>query len=309
MRHLLDLANLPAGFLESVLSTAARIKAAPARYASALAGKKLYMLFQKTSTRTALSFAAGMHELGGFHFSQRWEESNFAVGELEDEVRYVARNVDAVMARLLRHGDLLRMAAACPVPLINGCCDRHHPCQALADMLTLRERFGGWEVKVLYVGVRNNVLNSLVQSLPRLGGELLALTPAVNEPARDPALYRAALAGGGFRELDPRMSRAELKEVVASVDAVYTDTWVDMESFHDPAFAARKAERIQALSPFRIDEDLLAGSRAVVMHDMPIHAGYEITRPVAEAHMGTILQQAENRRHAQKGLLVELLRE
>jgi ornithine carbamoyltransferase len=308
-RHVLTLQDHPPAFLEGVLSTAARIKADPSRYAAALAGKKLYMLFQKTSTRTALSFAAGMHELGGFHFSQPWEESNFAVGEIEDEVRYVARNVDAVMARLRRHEDLVRMAAACPVPVINGCCERSHPCQALADLLTLRELFGRLEVTVLYVGVRNNVLNSLVESLPRLGGRLLALTPVVNGPSRDDALFEAARAGGRFRELDPRISRAELKDVVASVDAVYTDTWIDMESFHAPAFQAEKDARVRALSPFRIDDDLLAGARAVVLHDMPIHAGYEITRPVVEAHMGTILQQAENRRHAQKGLLVELLGE
>jgi ornithine carbamoyltransferase len=306
--HLLNLKDHPPAFLEAVLSTAARIKAAPSRFGAALAGKKLYLLFQKTSTRTALSFAAGAQELGAFHFSQRWEESNFAVGEPEDEIRYVARNVDLVVARLRRHEDLARMAAACPVPLVNGCCDRHHPCQALADLLTLRERFGSLEVKVLYLGVRNNVLNSLVESLPRLGGELLALTPVVNGPAADEELYRAARATGRFRELDPATSRAELREVVASVDAVYTDTWVDMESFHDPAFRAEKEARIRALAPLQVDEALLAGTRAVVLHDMPIHAGLEISRPAAEAHMATILQQAENRRHAQKGLLVELLR-
>jgi len=306
-RHLLALRDHPPAFLEAVLATAARVKADPSRAGSALAGRKLYLLFQKTSTRTALSFAVGMHELGGFAFSQAWGESNFSVGEIEDEIRYVARNVDAVVARLRRHADLARMAAACPVPVINGCCERSHPCQALADLLTLRELFGGLEVTVLYVGVRNNVLNSLVESLPRLGGRLLALTPVVNDPARDDALLEAARAGGRFSELDPRTTRAELRDAIASVDAVYTDTWVDMESFHDPASRDEKQARIQALAPFRLDQDLLAGSRAVVLHDMPIHAGLEITRPLAEAHMDTILRQAENRRHAQKGLLLELL--
>jgi ornithine carbamoyltransferase len=307
MPHLLNLKDHPPAFLEAVLSAAARIKAEPDRYAQALRGRKLYMLFQKTSTRTALSFAAGMHELGGFHFAQRWDESNFAVGEPEDEVRYVARNVDVVVARLRRHQDLRRMAEACPVPLVNGCCDRYHPCQALADLLTLRELFGGREVRLLYVGVRNNVLNSLVESLPRLGGRLLALTPLSNAPSLDEELYRAARATGRYQELGPRLSRAELRDAVASVDAVYTDTWVDMESFHAPAFEAEKAARAEAMSPYRLDEELLAGTRAVVLHDMPIHAGFEITRGLAEAHMGTILRQAENRRHAQKGLLLTLL--
>jgi ornithine carbamoyltransferase len=267
----------------------------------------MYMLFEKTSTRTALSFALGMQELGGRYFLQNWEDSNFTLGAIEDEVRYVARNVDVIMVRLKHHADIARMAEWSPVPVINGCCDRYHPCQGLADLLTLRELFGTLQVRVLYIGVLNNVFNALAGSLPRLGGELLALTPIVNEASLDEELLAAAKTTGRLRQLEvSEMNPAAFRALVRQVDVVYTDTWVDMEFFHNPAYAAEKERRLGLMMPFQLNEALLDGCSCRVMHDMPMHPGVEITRGVIEAHMGTILQQAENRRHAQKGVLVAM---
>ena len=308
--HVLELQSLPTEQITQWVETAVAVKGHPERYRDTLAGKTLYMLFEKTSTRTSLSFGVGMQELGGAYFMQKWEDSNFPLGAIEDEVRYVARNVDVIMARLKHHADIRRMAEFSPVPVINGCCDKHHPCQGLADLLTIYESFGGWHVRLLYIGILNNVLNTLAASLPRLGGEAIALTPMVNEASLDEELLAQAKATGLFSQVDHASLDAQgLKKLIREVDIVYTDTWVDMEFFNNPAFKAEKESRLATMLPFQLNEELLQGSRCLVMHDMPMHPGYEITRGVIEMQIETILQQAENRRHAQKAMLLHLLSE
>ena len=275
------------------------------KFAKALAGKFLYMLFQKTSTRTALSFAAGITECGGSYLLQRWEDSNFGVGEIEDEIRYIATSADVCVARLRSNEDIVRLAQASPIPIINGCCNKYHPCQAMADMLTVFELFGSFEIKMLYVGVRNNVFNSLTSALTRLGGTLYALTPLVNEPSIEQSILDQGREAGGLIELesDPEQMASAVKEV----DVIYVDTWVDMEFFNEPSYAQEKQRRISAMIPFQLNENTLADSKAVVLHDMPMHAGYEITRPIIEANISTILQQADNRKYAQDAILLTLL--
>lgn len=306
--HLLSLHDLSPEQITGMIETALAVKHDPDHWARALEGRSLYLLFEKTSTRTSLSFTLGMQELGGRYFLQKWEDSNFPLGAIEDEVRYVARNVDVIMARLKRHADLAKMAAWSPVPVINGCCEKYHPCQGLADLLTLRELFGNLQVRVLYIGVLNNVFNTLASSLPRLGGELLALTPVVNEPSVDEDVLAAAKATGRLQLLHAEEFDTEaLHKLAGQVDVVYTDTWIDMEFFNNPACAAEKDRRLGLMLPFQLNEALLEGCACRVMHDMPMHSGVEITRGVIEAHIDTILQQAENRRHAQKALLLHLL--
>lgn len=307
MIHLLNLKDHDSSFINQILDKASEIKRDPSKYAEVLKSKRMYMLFQKTSTRTALSFGLGMVELGGVYFYQNWCDSNFAIGEIQDEVRYVGRNVDIIVARLKLNEDINTMAKYSTVPVINGCCNKYHPCQALADLLTVKELFGTLKVKMLYIGVRNNVLNSLMESLPRVGGHLYALTPIINGPSHDQELLDMANATGNFTDIDSSISRTELKKLVASVDIVYVDSWVDMEFFNDKSFESLKNERISRMMPFQINSDLLEGSKAIVMHDMPIHPTYEITRDVVEKNIDVILQQAENRRHAQNGILATLL--
>ncbi len=307
MHHFISLREYSPEVIKEMIELAIKIKSSPRNYARVLSGKRLYMLFQKTSTRTALSFAAGMSDLGGQYFLQNWEDSNFAVGEIRDEVRFLGRNVDVIMARLRRNADISLMAQYSTVPVIDGCCDKYHPCQAMADIMTIKELFGSYAVSLLYIGVKNNVLNSLMETLPWLGGKLYSFTPVQNTPSLDANLAHDAVATGNYEEVAPDISPDGLHSLVQRVDVVYVDTWVDMEYFHDPSYAAEKTLRINTMSPFQLTTGFLRGGRALVMHDMPIHTGYEISRDIVEQNIDTILRQSENRRHAQNGMLVSLL--
>jgi ornithine carbamoyltransferase len=252
-----------------------------------------------------LSFAAGITELGGDYLLQKWDDSNFSIGEIEDEVRYVATTAHACMARLKNNKDIVRLAKSSPIPIINGCCDKYHPCQAMADMLTIFELFGKYQVKMCYIGIRNNVFNSLVSTFTRLGGVLYAITPLVNEPSRDEGLLADARQAHKLVEVEHNAD--QMVSVLKDMDVVYVDTWVDMEFFDDPSYQSEKQHRISTMMPFQLNEKVLANTKAVVMHDMPMHSGYEITRGVIEAHISTILQQAANRKFVQNAILLTLL--
>jgi ornithine carbamoyltransferase len=287
-----------------IVQQALSIKKDPAPLSHALQNKVLYMLFQKTSTRTSLSFSLAMQELGGHYIIQKWEDSNFTVGDVMDETRYVSDNVDMIMARLKHYQDLALMAQYSTVPIINGCCEKYHPCQAVADMTTILELFGSFNIKMLYIGVYNNVFNSLLQTLPRLGGVLYGMTPIINQASLDQATLSAAKSTGRFFELS---KDDDIHAIVHEMDALYVDTWIDMEFFNDPAYQAEKQRRLDVMLPYQINEALLKDSRAVVLHDMPIHAGFEITRPIIEANIQAILKQSQNRKHAQKAIMLSLL--
>ena len=309
MNHFINFKDFSPDYLEGIIDQALAIKHHPAQYATALDGKIMYMLFQKTSTRTALSFALGIKALGGGYLIQNWEDSNFAVGEIPDEARYVSSQVDIIMARLKTNQDLILMAKYATVPLINGCCNMYHPSQAIADLVTIKELFGSLQIKLLYIGVRNNVLNSLMESLPQLGGELFAAAPVINEPSIDKDLYETAAKTGRFHDIgggNPMIS--EVQKLIKEVDVVYTDTWIDMEFTNDPVFAGLKEERVKKMLPFQVNNELLKGSKALVLHDMPIHAGYEISRETVEANIKNILQQADNRKYAAQSILLSLLK-
>lgn len=307
MKHLVNFKHYTAKMIEQIIDRAIKIKNDPVKYVNLLQGKKMYMLFQKTSTRTALSFGMGMNDLGGTFFSQNWQDSNFAVADICDEIRYVGRNVDIVMARLKENRDIETMAKYSTIPVINGCCNKFHPCQSLADMMTIKEKFGHYNIKLLYVGVHNNVLNSLMETLPILGGNLYALTPIINGPSRDERVNELAERTGKFHPVSPSISSGKFKELVKEMDVVYTDSWIDMEFFHDESYRQTKEERIKTMSPYQLNNELLSETRAIIMHDMPIHCGYEIDRETVEKNIDVILQQSENRRHAQNGVLATLL--
>jgi ornithine carbamoyltransferase len=308
VNHFISFKDFSPEYLESIIDQALEIKHNPARYAKALQGKNMYMLFQKTSTRTALSFAFGMTDLGGQYIIQNWEDSNFSVGEIQDEVRYVSRMADVIMARLKTNADINLMAKYSVVPVINGCCNMYHPAQAIADLVTFKEIFGNLKIKLLYIGVKNNVLNSLIDSLPKLGGELFAATPIINEASVDKDLYKSALQTGKFHDIGTgNPSIIEVKKIIKEVDVVYTDTWIDMEFINDKAFAGLKEERTKKMLPFQINREMMKGSKAIVLHDMPIHTGYEISRDLVEEHISNILQQAENKKYAAQSILMTLM--
>ncbi len=308
MKNMLNFKNFSAEELMDILELAQDMKKNPEKYSEALKGKKLYTLFEKTSTRTFLSFTTGITELGGTYFNQLWEDSNFVLGEPVSEIKYVCRNVDIIMARLVKNETVELFGKNVTVPFINGCDNSYHPCQILADALTIIEHFGSLDVKLLYIGAKNNVFNSLVEFFAKMKkGTLYGLTPLVNNTACDDAFYEEAKATGHYVELDPAMSIDEAKTYVKEMDILYTDTWVDMEFFNNPEFAEKKAEIMAKMMPYQINDAFLEGSHAVVMHDMPMHVGFEISKSVEMKHLDLILDEAENRRHAEKAVMYTLI--
>ena len=301
-RHLIDWKFWDDGDIRKLLAFARRVKHQRRKFQGHLQGRTLVMLFQKTSTRTRVSFEAGMTELGGHAINLDWRATNFTLGDIRSETRYLSRNSAFIMARLKSHSDLLDMAAGATVPVINGCCNLYHPCQALADMLTIAEDRGGDPrgARLTYIGAYNNVVNSLVSISAALGVELTLACPirdeaVIDEESRDRLLGRGLLA-----------ETLDAKAAVADADYVYTDTWVDMEHFNDAAYAEEKERRCALMLPYQVNADLLAGSEAKVMHDMPMHLGYEITEELAESERSIIYDQAENRLDAQKAILLTL---
>lgn len=304
MKHCLSLSDYSREEVQHVVRLALDIKREPAKYAQALHGRWLLMLFQKTSTRTRLSFEIGMGRMGGHVVNMDWNTSNFAISPLEYEARYVSTHMDVIMARLKRHEDTRTLAGHSRVPVINGCDDRFHPCQALADLVTVHETAGTFEGQTLaYVGIHNNVANSLVLAGSRVGLKIILVTPEVNPSAHDEAML-ARLEGEGAIERS-----LDLREVAARSQFVYTDTWVDMEFFNDPAYAEEKARRIEMMQPYQLNAGNLGGSQAYILHDMPIHPGYEIDAALVDSPRSIIYQQAENRLYAQQALMLYLLGE
>ncbi len=310
MKNMLNFKNFSAEELQEILDLALDMKKNPDKYSEALKGKKLYTLFEKTSTRTFLSFTTGITELGGSYFNQLWEDSNFVLGEPVSEIKYVCRNVDIIMARLVKNETVELFGKNVTVPFINGCDNSYHPCQILADALTIIEHFGSLDVKLLYIGAKNNVFNSLVEFFAKMKkGTIYGLTPLVNETAVDKNFFEEAKATGHYVELDPTMSIEEAKAYVKDMDILYTDTWLDMEFFNNPAYAERKADIMGKMMPYQINDELVEGSKAVVFHDMPMHVGFEISQSIIDKNLNYILDQAENRRHAEKAVMVTLLKD
>lgn len=301
MRHLPNLMDLTTAEIEDILDRAQKIKSDPASYDRLLAGQSLAMLFQKTSTRTRVSFEAGMTELGGHAIYIDWMTSNFVLSGIEYETEYLSRNVSCIMARLMQHADVERIISVSKVPVINGCCEKFHPCQALTDLMTITEHYEGnlADAHLVYVGVQNNVSNSLAIICSKLGTRLTLATPAPDDNGESlDAGVQAIIAGAAnvTQTSDP-------KQAVADADFVYTDTWIDMQYFNNPDFAEERELRVQKMLPYQINRPLLDGIDCRIMHDMPIHDGYEITAEMVRDPRSIIFEQAENRLHAQKGLL------
>ena len=295
MKNMLNFKNFSAEELAKILEIALDMKKDPGKYAESLKGKKLYTLFEKTSTRTFLSFTTAITELGGTYYNQLWKDSNFMLGEPVSEIKYVGRNVDIIMARLIKNETVELFGANTLVPFINGCDSSYHPCQILADALTVIEKFGSLDVNFMYVGAKNNVFNSLVEFFTKMKkGTLYGLTPLVNKTVCGNDFYEEAKAAGFYKELDPAMSMEEAKSCAKKMQVIYTDTWVDMEFFNDPAYQKQKEETLAKMMPYQINDEFLDGSEALVFHDMPIHAGFEISQSVLDKHLETILDEAEN---------------
>jgi ornithine carbamoyltransferase len=287
-RHFLTGTEISAQELAALLDRAAELKAAP-RSSDALVRRSVALIFQAPSTRTRTSFEAGIVEMGGHPMVVRAGELQLSRGEsIRDTAYILSRNAAAIGIRTGPDEDVEELARHATVPVINMLTARHHPCQALADLLTLRETFGALDgLTLAYVGDGNNVARSLA-----IVGALAGVEVRVAAPEG----YQLEPVAGVQLTDDPRAA-------VEGADAVYTDVWVSMSD--DPASAQ---ERRQALSPYRIDDALLdlAAPHAIALHCLPAHPGDEITAEVLYGDRQRIWDQAENRRHAQKALL-ELL--
>jgi ornithine carbamoyltransferase len=287
MRHLLTGTELSSDELHALLDRAAALKLSP-HASKALAGRTVALLFQKPSTRTRVSFEVGIVEMGGHPMVLRADDLQLRRGEsLRDTARVLGRHVAALGVRTHADAELEGLAAEDQVPVFNMLTELYHPCQALADLLTLREAFGSLEgLRLAYVGDGNNVARSLVQL-----GEIAGVEVVVSSP-------EGYALEGVPNIVDPR-------EAVAGAQVVYTDVWVSMGD-EDTA-----EERRKALAPYRVDDALLdaAAPGAVAMHCLPAHPGEEITEEVLYGHRQRIWEQAENRRHVQKAMLEWLLEE
>lgn len=299
MRHLPHLKDLSPAEITDILNKARMIKADRPAYRKLLEAHSMAMLFQKTSTRTRVSFEVAMTELGGHGIYVDWMTSNFVLSGIEHETEYLSRNVSCIMARLLYHEDLQKIMGASQVPVINGCDEKFHPCQALTDVLTMMEHFDGdiSDASLAYVGVQNNVSNSLAIICDKLGIDLRLGTPPAedNGESRD-ADVEAIIQRNGYHTTDPA-------EAVSGADFVYTDTWIDMQYFNNPDYADAKEARLKQMMPYQLNSQLIGSSDCRIMHDMPIHDGYEIEPGLVHDPRSVIYLQAENRLHAQKGLL------
>lgn len=303
IRHLISWKDWSDSEIESLLDFAIYVKKHRVFFAGHMQGRSLAMLFQKTSTRTRVSFEAGMTELGGHAIFLDWIASNFQLSDIDFEAEYLSRNVSIIMARLKKHEDLLTLLKGSKVPLINGCDNLYHPCQSLADILTIYLDIDKkpQDIKIVYIGVHNNVANSLVEITAALGIHLTLVTPiAKKESISEQAIERA-------KKKKTISWENELLPAIRDADYIYTDTWVDMEFFNDPNYSREKEARIETMMPFQINMELLKHTKAKVMHDMPIHSGFEITREVVESGRSIIFSQAENRLDAQKAIILELL--
>ena len=300
--HLINFKEMSGQQLNALIDLGIEVKHNPEKYAKAFAGKSLALIFQKTSTRTRVAFEVAMTQLGGHGLYIDWRTTNFTLADIYDETQYLSRNVDCIMARLLKNADLQRMAEASRVPVINGCDEKYHPSQAIADLITMKEKKGTLKgVKLTFIGIHNNVCNSLIEGCTKTGVELTTVTPIFNEPARDDELMQKAKKTGLWK------TTLDAKKAVKDADFVYTDTWIDMEFFTDPKFAGEKEKRLKLMMPYQINSTLLKDSSAFVMHDMPIHRGYEISADAIENPKSVIYEQAENRLYSAKAILLKLM--
>lgn len=302
-QHVISLREFSGDQLRELVALAEDCRRRPERYEDALHRKGLVLLMEKTSTRTVLSFEAAINELGGYAVRLNWAESNFSISPIQHEAAYVSRNTSAILARLKHNADLLELARASVVPVINGCDDRYHPTQALADLITIKQVEGSFDgVQVTFVGIHNNVTNSLLVACTRVGVRVGLVTPERNPDSWDPELMAEARATGLVSEY------SSVQEAAAESRFLYTDTWIDMEHYHELSYATEAERRIELMTPYQLNRRNLGGATPWIMHDMPVHPGFEIDEELVESPQSVIYQQAQNRLLSAKALLLTVMR-
>ena len=288
--------------VKHILELASKIKAGEIEE-KPLEGKTLAMIFQKSSTRTRVSFDVGMYQLGGRAIFLSSNDLQMGRGEpISDTAKVLSRFVDGIMIRAIKHSDVEELAKYSDVPVINGLTDLEHPCQALADMLTFKEHLGDWEgKKICFVGDGNNVSNSLLLIAPLLGMDMSLAYPKGYEPAEEIIKTAREYAQENNTEI---VITDDIGVAMENVDAVFTDVWVSMGD------EAEAAQREKDFAPFQVNNDLmsLANDGAIFMHCLPAIRGKEVTADVIDGPQSVIYDEAENRMHAQKAVLYHYLK-
>ncbi len=301
-RDLISIQDFSSDELSCALELASAMKARPADFRGILSGKQIVLFFEKPSLRTRLTFEAGINSLGGSSFFVDQTQSRLGAREpLSDVAHNLERWIDGIVLRTFSHDTVTTMAMHASIPVINALSEMEHPCQALADMLTLQEQFGDLRgTRLAYVGDGNNVAHSLMLAAASLGASISIGTPAGYEPSGEiirTARELAAVSGASVQVVNDPI------EAVAGADAVYTDVWASMGQEEEAA------DRSRIFAPFQVNQKLFsyAAKHAVFMHCLPAHRGDEVTAAVIDSPRSVVFDQAENRLHVQKSILVLLL--
>ncbi len=299
MKDFIAIKDISKQKFDDILRLAADIKSNPGEYSSALKGKTLAMIFQKTSTRTRVSFEVGMFQLGGHALFLSSSDIQLKLGEtIADTARVLSRYVDCIMARVYSHNDILGLAEYSSVPVINGLSDLLHPCQGMTDYLTISEHKGNLKgLKVVYVGDGNNVTHSLLYGAAKADCDMTVITPKGYE-ANMEIFEESKNEGTGTFVMTNDL------DAVCGADVIYTDTWTSMGQ------ESQKEERLKHFGPYQVNDALMKKAKpdAVFMHCLPAHRGEEVTDEVADSKQSVIFDQAENRLHVQKAIMLELMR-
>jgi ornithine carbamoyltransferase len=299
---LIAIKNLSADEVKGLLELAAKVKKRPVSYRNKLRGRSLGLIFQKPSNRTRVSFEVGMAQLGGYSIYLGPDDIKLGVREAAKDISLtLSRYLDVIVARTYKHKDVVDLAENATIPVINGLSDLCHPCQGLADIFTIQEKFSNFRgIKLAYVGDGNNVLNSLLYCCAKVGLNISIATPKGYEPSSqilEDATNIAKVSGA-------HVEVAQTKEgAVKDADVVYTDVWVSMGQEKE------RDKRIKDFKEFQINTDLLkhAKPNCLVMHCLPAHRGEEITDDIMDGAHSIVFDQAENRLHIQKAILLKLL--
>ena len=302
-KDLLSIQNLTTQEIVDLLDLAAEVKAGSAKFASKLKGKSIGLIFQKPSNRTRVSFEIGMYQLGGNSIYLGSTEIGIGAREsVKDVACVLSRYLNGIVARVYKHEVVEGLARHASIPIINGLSDLAHPCQALGDMFTIREKFGSFKgVTLAYIGDGNNVLNSLMVAAAKLGTDVKVAAPKGYEP--DMAMVRLAKALAAKSGSKMEFSNDPHK-AARDADVLYTDVWVSMGQEKEAD------KRIKAFKDYQVNDKLLkiAKTRCSVMHCLPAHRGQEITDSVMDSNHSIVYDQAENRMHVQKAILLKLLK-
>ncbi len=285
---LLTLKEMSKQEILTLIERAILIKKKPLAYAQSLSGKTLAMLFEKKSTRTRISFEAGMTQLGGHAIFIDWKTTQLEKADLKDELKCIDSYADIIMARVYEHKQIEKIAKYATKPVINGLSDTYHPCQILGDLMTIKEKFKKFNaLKLAYVGDGNNVCNSLIIGCKKIGIKIAVATPKGFEPLEKPDLLST-----------------EPKKAVKDSDIVYTDTWISMGDEKE------REKRLKIFPPYQVNKTLLSqsGRKPLFMHCLPAYRGYEVADDVMDSKQSIVFEQAENRLHIQKAIILKLLK-